>query len=327
MLPHKFGEADHETSEEENEMPGQKRAPYGSGWWGRGSPLMTSRKECAVPLIDGGGLCSLGRWPIKQRIFPSCRVVALSREILWAGFLRCVPSFDRGCPRRELMRVACGHREASRFPEAEVLRTRQELQTLLKSCGFSEGLPRPGDKRQAFQVRLIGELARAAEDPDAYFADFWARGVWVGSRDRPLPRASAVLARKRKWRLGELDPLAQPEWRSNYSCTAAHTAQVLKQFGEEEARGFMSRTTLREALAAYSDSLSLAAIGALEKKGESEEVRIIFDATHGVLVNFLIRVRDHVRNPISADIRAVLSEMAREACQHFTLVYDISHAH
>ena len=34
-----------------------------------------------------------------------------------------------------------------------------------------------------------------------------------------------------------------------------------------------------------------------------------------------------MRNPTSADIRSVLSEMAREACGHFTLVYDISHAH
>ena len=223
MLPQKFGEADHETSEEENELPGQKRATSGSGWWGRGSPLMTSRKGCAVPLIDGGGLCSPGRWPIKQRILLSSRVVALSREILWAGFLRCVPSFDLGCPRRELIRVACGHREASPFPEAEVLLTRQELRTLLKPCGFSEGLPRPGDKRQAFEVRLIGGLAKAAEDPDSYFADFWARGVWVGSRGRPLPRTPAVFARKRKWRLGELGPLAQPEWRATYSSIAAHS--------------------------------------------------------------------------------------------------------
>ena len=89
----------------------------------------------------------------------------------------------------------------------------------------------------------------------------------------------------------------------------------------------MGWTTVREALVAYGDSISLVDLGALEKKGESEEVRSIFNATHGVVTNFLIRVRDHVRNPISADICAVLSEMAREACQHFTLVYDISHAH
>jgi hypothetical protein len=111
--------------------------------------------------------------------------------------------------------VACGHREASPFPKEEILRTRQELRSLLTSRGFSDGLPRPGDKPQEFEVRLIGELAKAAEDPDAYFTDFWARGVWVGSRDRRLPRTPAVFARKRKWRLGELDPVAQPEWRAN----------------------------------------------------------------------------------------------------------------
>ena len=32
VLPQKFGEADHETTEEENEMPGQKRTSYGNGW-------------------------------------------------------------------------------------------------------------------------------------------------------------------------------------------------------------------------------------------------------------------------------------------------------
>ena len=32
VLPQKFDEADHETTEEENEMPGQKRPLYGSGW-------------------------------------------------------------------------------------------------------------------------------------------------------------------------------------------------------------------------------------------------------------------------------------------------------
>ena len=288
VLPQKFSEADHETSEEENELPNQKRAPYGSGWWGRGSPLMTSRKGCAVPLIDGGGLCSPGRWPIRQRILPMTPIVAQTRELLWTGFLRCVPFFDRGCPRRELMRVACGHRDSSLFPKEEILRTRQELRSLLTARGFEDGLPKPGDRPQAFEVRLIGELAKAAEDPDAYFTDFWARGVWVGSRDRRLPRTPAVFARKRKWRLGELDPVAQPEWQANYSSITTHSDQVRKQFEEEESRGFMSRTTLREALTAYGDTLSLAAIGAIEKKGESEEVRVIFDATRGVLTNYLI---------------------------------------
>ena len=65
----------------------------------------------------------------------------------------------------------------------------------------------------------------------------------------------------------------------------------------------------------------------MEKNGESEEVRVIFDATHGVLTNYLVRVRDLVRNPTAADLRAVMGEIAEEKVPHFRLVYDVSHAH
>mgnify|MGYP003330176764 CR=1 FL=1 len=54
----------------------------------------------------------------------------------------------------------------------------------------------------------------------------------------------------------------------------------------------MSRTTLREALEEYGDNLSIAATGAIEKKGKAGEVRVIFDGSRGVLVNLEIRVRD-----------------------------------
>ena len=73
--------------------------------------------------------------------------------------------------------------------------------------------------------------------------------------------------------------------------------------------------------------MSLAAFGAIEKKGDGEEVRVIYDATRGVLTHFLVRVRDLVRNPTAVDIRAVVGDTAAEQTFHFTLVYDVSHAH
>ena len=124
-----------------------------------------------------------------------------------------------------------------------------------------------------------------------------------------------------------MDPLAQPEWRSNYGSTADHLSQVRKQFDAEAKMGFMTNTTLRQAVKDYGENLSLAALGAIEKKGDGEEVRVIYDATHGVLTNFLVRVRDLVRIPTAADIRAVMVEIASERSSHFTLVYDVSHAH
>ena len=200
LFPKKKEEAEQVTSDEERELPGQKRPSRGKGWWGRGPPLQANRKGGKVPVIDGGGLCSPGRWPIDRRQLPDSDVVNLIREAIWGCFVRCVPSFDKGCPRRELLRIACGHRDKSPFPEAEIAQTRREIRAILKACGFSEGLPREGDKEHAFEVRLMGELASAALDPDSYYTEFWARGVWVGSKERPLPRTPAVFARKTKWR-------------------------------------------------------------------------------------------------------------------------------
>ena len=64
-----------------------------------------------------------------------------------------------------------------------------------------------------------------------------------------------------------MDPLIQPEWRTNYASTEKHGRQVKLQFEAEEKLGFMTRMTLREALGKYGDTLSLAALGAIEKKG------------------------------------------------------------
>ena len=89
----------------------------------------------------------------------------------------------------------------------------------------------------------------------------------------------------------------------------------------------MQTMTLGDALKRYGDDLLIAGIGAIEKKGNTEEVRVIFDATHGVLLNFVIRVRDHVRCPTCVDIRAVLKEMAREGGTHFGIAYDVAYAH
>ena len=85
--------------------------------------------------------------------------------------------------------------------------------------------------------------------------------------------------------------------------------------------------TLGEALAKYGDTLSLAARGAIEKKGETDKVRVIFDASHGLLTNHTIKVRDKVRNPVSVDVKAVMAEMARRRRTCFAIAYDVRFAH
>ena len=86
----------------------------------------------------------------------------------------------------------------------------------------------------------------------------------------------------------------------------------------------MEVMTLEEALRRFGVRLSLAAIGAIAKKAGALDVRFIFDAMHGVLTNYAIRLRDHVRCPTAADIKAWLCEKAREGGSHFALVYDVA---
>ena len=66
-------------------------------------------------------------------------------------------------------------------------------------------------------------------------------------------------------------------------------------------------------MAKYGGALSLAARGASGKKCETDAVCVIFDATHGLLTNHAIIVRDHLRKLISADMKAVMTEMAGNA--------------
>ena len=89
----------------------------------------------------------------------------------------------------------------------------------------------------------------------------------------------------------------------------------------------MKVVPLSEALTTFGSSLSLAAIGAIEKKGKTGEVRVIHDASHGVLLNPSIRVRDQVGHPTAMDVKALLAAMAAEGGPHFSLGYDVRKAH
>ena len=89
----------------------------------------------------------------------------------------------------------------------------------------------------------------------------------------------------------------------------------------------MTRMSLREAMVEYGEDLTIAATGAIEKKGRTDEVRVIYDGSHGITLNPGIRVRDQVRYPTAADGKALLEECAEEGGPHFSLHYDIAKAH
>lgn len=92
---------------------------------------------------------------------------------------------------------------------------------------------------QPFEVRLIQGLLAAFGDPDHYFGEWWAQGVWLGSPSRKLPRTPAVFDRKTKWRFTETSEEGRGDWQPNYSSLQEHAELVHKQFEEEEKEGLM----------------------------------------------------------------------------------------
>ena len=100
-----------------------------------------------------------------------------------------------------------------------------------------------------------------------------------------------------------------------------------KQFEEEEQEGLMKQFPRRDALDDYCESLTIAATGAIEKKGRTDEVRVIFDGSNRIPLNPGIRVRDQVRFSTAADSRAVLEECAKEKGLDYSLRYHVSKVH
>ncbi|MDE0916488.1 MAG: hypothetical protein OSB57_15045 [Planctomycetota bacterium] len=323
----KVGQSGDETTDVEVELGGIRRPKKGDGHWGKGPPLKVSRKAKTRDFVDGAGLCSPGRWPKVHRHLPTTNIAEELQTILIKGLLRA----ERGMPGKSfkatLAAIVGGKLEHSPFAAKLIEEIRSDLRIALLGAGFGDGLPREGDRVQHFEVRLIQALLRAFGDPDAHFGEFWSSGVWLGSQSRKLPRTPAVFERKVKWKFKEATEPLHGEWQSNYPSLREHAAIVHKQFQEEEKEGLMQRMSLEEAITKFGEDLMITATGAIEKKGREGEVRVIFDASHGVWVNLSIRVRDQVKCPASGDAKAVLKELRKEGNAHVCIVYDVSKAH
>ena len=170
-----------------------------------------------------------------------------------------------GSLKATLAKLAAGGVEVNPFPEAGLDHLRQELRSVLRRHGKDEGQARPGDAEQATDVRLVQALLEAFGDPDSYFAEWWAQGVWVGSPQRPLPRTPCLYDRKTTWNLKDDGCTLHGDWTANYPSLKEHEIQVTKQYRAEIEDGLMCSTTLGEAIDEFGDELTIAATGAIAK--------------------------------------------------------------
>ena len=112
----------------------------------------------------------------------------------------------------------------------------------------------------------------------------------------------------------------------NYGSVDEHVEAVGAQFVKDQSQGWMVHCPLEEAKLRWPGRLRIAALGAIEEKPGSKEIRVIYDGTHRVLSNHEIRVRDQLAFPMSTDMQPILHQMALSALVWFALIYDFASA-
>ena len=81
----------------------------------------------------------------------------------------------------------------------------------------------------------------------------------------------------------------------------------------------------QEALGRFGEELLIAATGGIAKKGSTGEVRVIYDGTNGIFLNYGIKIRDQMQFPGAPDIKAELAEMHDEGGSHVSILFDVIH--
>ena len=119
------------------------------------------------------------------------------------------------------------------------------------------------------------------------------------------------------------------DWTTNYTSPKSYEEKVSAQYDAEVEDGLMTNISLGEALDRFGANLIIAATGAIAKKGTGPDaaIRVIYDGTNGVYLNYGIRIRDQVRFPTAPDVKAMTAENFAEGGSHFQLVFDVSKAH
>ncbi len=290
--------------------------PIGYGPRGEGDPLWVGAFEKRRPIIDGAGICSLGRWPPWRRPRPSARRLIEVRAML----IETVCSLESlaGVSAGEVFgRLARGEVAEDPFPAHLTQSMAERLMCVFDGHGIG-ARPQPEDREQPIRIRLLQALLREANDPDDVGMTQFAKGVKIGVGIK-MPRTPAVYLRKTRWRLA-----AQAEqqdgstlgyeaaWRDNYRPAVLHREELRRQLDEHVDRGMAIRLPAADAVTRF-PNLSVNSLNAVEKLGEKGEVisiRLVMDGTHGVSINPRIRTRDQDQSPIAPDVKRAQREQA-----------------
>ncbi len=307
--------------------------PHGAGPRGRGDCMHVGSFEKRRALCDGGGLCSLGRWPPWDRPEPAHPRLLAVREIGLKGVRAWCTS--TGASVEELFtRLARGEVSQDPWPPQLLSELTNEALSLFDDGDQPSARARPGDREQLVHVRLLQALLRDAADPDVNGMNHFARGVRLGVNVR-MPRTPAVYAQKRHWKLPDQyhahhhyghDTVGV--WRDNYRSVTAHASLIQEQLEEHAQRGLALRMTPADAQRRFPglSIVSMGAVAKVESPTRAEDLRLVMDGTHGVHLNTHTKPRDQDRCPTAADVKRVQREQGRSR-RALGLAVDVKEAH
>ena len=295
-----------------------KVAPTGgcAGW---GPPRIAMNMGAKRQFVDGGGLCSPGRWAREDRKNPDYGFKDLVGE-LYKMFEKEVTdgAGAKITPMDFALRLAAGKFTEDPFGERMLVDARHVIANAL-------GLPNDAIEAvegQELRLDLIAAILRKAGDPDwRFFLDI-KKGVNLGV-DAELPRADQVFEEKVRWKLDAVDGPGAHE-QANYGTFHAHQKEVRELFMKEKALGWMTEMTDKEAKEEFGDRLFIAGLAVVQEPGK---IRVVHDGSNGVHVNHRIRLRDQVRSPGAGELRTILKKAASDNTKMFVIAGDISKAH
>jgi hypothetical protein len=182
---------------------------------GHGVPIRCWYKGKERSIHDGGGLCSPGRWPVKQRRQLSSESALGLASCCKGEFLKWVLSIcnKKGDAVKEVFWSLAGGKGLT-SPFSEVIQeARESLDRKLELLGKSPRR-RSGDKCSEVNFRRLAAALEVVEDEDFEWLEAAASsGVRLGV-DQTMPRVPAVFEEKVKWNLDFTDEEFRDTWRA-----------------------------------------------------------------------------------------------------------------
>ena len=300
---------------------------------GRGVPIRCWYKGKERSIHDGGGLCSPGRWPVKQRKQLSSEPALGLMACCKGEFLKWVLSIcsKEGDAVKEVFWSLAGGKSLS-SPFSKIMDdARESLDRKLESL---DKFPRrrPGDRDSEVNFRRLAAALEVVEDEDFdWLGTAAGSGVRLGV-DQTMPRVPAVFEEKVKWNLDFTDEEFRDTLACNYKSAEENAEDIERQVLEEVEAGSIITMKTEEAEKRYKGRLAVAALGAVPKELGSSVVRIVHDGSYSVDINHRIKVRDRMRFPMVDDAGGILLQVEKEVeeargAMRCSLIYDISRAH